>query len=444
MKVSKYNFFYPYKFENNKFIAYNSLVGSLALITKENMDKYNKFKGCGIEIDDKYFLDSLIKQSFLLDDDVDETQIIKHNMYCHKFNTNYLNLTIAPTSDCNFKCIYCFEKNTTNIDYMDNKTIENIIKFVKSKSSTINLLSVCWYGGEPLLAISTIKMLSDSFIDLCKNFNIKYTANMISNGYNLTQKNIDILKQCNVNNIQITIDGDKDIHNKRRPLKNGDGTFDKIINNLINLRGQNINIALRINVDNNNCNQVFDILDILYNNGLQDFVFPYLARVFYEETDFQSDELISLEDFFELNIKFKSTMLEKGYTKDRVQLYNYPVRKNGICSCDSYNSFVIDADGSMCKCYEDIGKKDVILGNINDLSTMHLNKYYLDSILFDPTSEEKCMNCSYMPICMGGCPNIRKKNIDNICNETKLKLEEKLNYICNNIKVSQMQSCNPN
>lgn len=43
MKISKYNFFYEYKEDNNKILAYNSRTNSLALINKAKFEKLDKF-----------------------------------------------------------------------------------------------------------------------------------------------------------------------------------------------------------------------------------------------------------------------------------------------------------------------------------------------------------------------------------------------------------------
>jgi uncharacterized protein len=85
-----------------------------------------------------------------------------------------------------------------------------------------------WYGGEPLLAIDTIDYLTQEFLKLCGD-KVKYTAAMVTNGYNLNKDNVNRLKKLKVKRVQITIDGPKIIHDERRKLSNGKGSFDKII-----------------------------------------------------------------------------------------------------------------------------------------------------------------------------------------------------------------------
>ena len=56
--------------------------------------------------------------------------------------------------------------------------------------------------------------------------------NIITNGLLLTPEMVDRLIPFGLNGIKITLDGDRDTHNQMRPLRGGQGTFDKIIDNV--------------------------------------------------------------------------------------------------------------------------------------------------------------------------------------------------------------------
>ena len=53
--------------------------------------------------------------------------------------------------------------------------------------------------------------------------------NIITNGLLLTPEMVDRLTPCGLNGVKITLDGDRDTHNRMRPLRGGQGTFDRII-----------------------------------------------------------------------------------------------------------------------------------------------------------------------------------------------------------------------
>ena len=57
-------------------------------------------------------------------------------------------------------------------------------------------------------------------------------VNIITNGLLLTPEVVDRLLPFGLNGVKITLDGDRDTHNRMRPLRGGQGTFDRIIENI--------------------------------------------------------------------------------------------------------------------------------------------------------------------------------------------------------------------
>ena len=135
---------------------------------------------------------------------------------------------------------------------MDEKVEKEIVDLLLKNSKTINNFSVTWYGGEPLLAMDVIERLSKEFIEICDKNEIYYSASIITNGYLLTPAIAKKLIDLKIEFMQITIDGSKETHDKRRILANGKGTFDKIISNLKECSLNMPNTALRINTDKKN------------------------------------------------------------------------------------------------------------------------------------------------------------------------------------------------
>ena len=98
--------------------------------------------------------DELVQNKILTQNDKDDFLILKNIIMNYRLTENYVNITIAPTLDCNYACHYCFEK--TKKSYADSGTCNAIAKYInkhlKSKS-----LQVTWFGGEPLLALNEMQ-----------------------------------------------------------------------------------------------------------------------------------------------------------------------------------------------------------------------------------------------------------------------------------------------
>lgn len=441
MKPSNYNFFFPYEYEKEKYIAYNSLSNSMALMDENSYKKYVAFEEAGIPIDDETLIENLKKGNFLIADDLNEVDMIRHDMYASRFDNRALGLTIAVTSDCNFRCIYCYEKDVIHSCYMDEETENSIVAFVEKQANNLSVLSVVWYGGEPLLNTGTIERLSQAFIKLCAKNNVTYQADIVTNGYNLTMENLQLLKRCQVSSMQITVDGDETTHNNRRPLQNGKPTFGKIMDNLTQLRDELIPVSLRINTDRENCSGVEDVLKELKARELIPKVKPYLGMVDNGNQTYENDSCLTVMEYCRYKDSFAELMIQYGYRvrDDR----HYPVRKNSCCGCDRMNSYVIGPEGAIYKCWDNIGRQSTSIGNIDHADVWNRHNLYFTYMMFDPTLDSDCSMCKYLPICVGGCPEKRRFQKSGICDETKYKFEKKLADYAYQIKCAQKSVKNP-
>ena len=61
---------------------------------------------------------------------------------------------------------------------------------------------------------------------------------IITNGLLLTPEVVDRLLPFGLSGVKITLDGDRDTHNRMRPLRGGQGTFDRIIENIRRVAGR--------------------------------------------------------------------------------------------------------------------------------------------------------------------------------------------------------------
>ena len=259
MKLSSYNIYVEKNDES--VIVYNTRTMAFAKMKKEN---YQKLIVKSFDTFDENTLDQLICGGFVINDEVDELSIIKHNMNRARYSTEILSLTITPTMSCNFNCVYCFE-NRPDKSQMTQKTMDGIIEFVKSKLKKSQILRVTWFGGEPLLAFPCIEFLSREFIKICKDLNCKYSAIIITNGYLLTEEICAKLSELLITEVQITLDGVEIEHNARRPLRNGNGSYSRIINNLKLFSKYDTCIQIRINVDKKNGRTIKALIDEINN-----------------------------------------------------------------------------------------------------------------------------------------------------------------------------------
>ena len=162
----------------------------------------------------------------IVNDDVDELERLEFYRNLAKYDVTNLDLTIAPTLDCNFRCKYCFETHPKGI--MSNDIQASLLKFVEEKLEGVKNFSVTWYGGEPLSAKGVVYSLSEKFLELCTKKHVKYDALIITNASLMDESDIEKFKRYKINRVQVTIDGPKEIHDQRRRCVTGESTYDKL------------------------------------------------------------------------------------------------------------------------------------------------------------------------------------------------------------------------
>lgn len=405
MKVSKYNMFY---FDESKdsYIAYNSFTNALAYISLANFRELEKYI-----YDPSYqlqpeLINELVKGGFLTDDSFDELAILQHRINVNRYATSCLSLTIAPTSACNFRCIYCYEKGSENQSTMTVETQNALVAFVEDKAKYIKKLNITWYGGEPLLAMDIITSLSVRFMELAKKYKLDYSAAIITNGYLMTLETAHQLVKLGITSCQITLDGCEKNHNNKRPHMSGSGTFQQIISNVISLDNlPELKTSLRINIDKNNLSAAHELNALLKSNQVNN-ILVYISPIRNSNDCHPLSDCMSKEEFFEF--EFEKILAEKN---DLKIMKKYPKLRGNVCCADAVGAYVIAADGEIYKCWSDIGRKNLSIGNICNKSWDIMNEILY--IKYDPTQDRKCRSCKFLPICMGGCPfDVRTEKYD--------------------------------
>lgn len=391
MNWSKYNFLFQ---DNHHFYIYNSISNSFAELDEDTYDLISQqIKEQKNEIDDAELLMALKQMKVIVESDDDVFLRLRYKAMLRRFANSQLALTINPTLDCNFACPYCFEGKHPHV-YMSDQVEDEIVEFVK-KHETAKKVAVTWFGGEPLLAFNRMVSLTKKLL----NLNLVYEAGIITNGYLLTNRVIEHLGSLQIKSIQVTIDGQRKIHDSRRCLRDGSPTFDRILENIKKTRlvYPDIKLNVRVNIDRSNAH---DFLKLHRLFQTEDFKGIFLTPAFVDDIDDINKCVLDSEEQGEyINALFK----EHGIVFDRF----YP-QPQFECFVRNPNSVVIGPEGELYKCWNDVGKKERIYGYLDGKITNEqlLFRYLAAS---DPFDDKQCKECLLLPVCSGGCPYNRLK-----------------------------------
>ena len=432
MKVSKYAIF-------SKKLILTTGEGELQTIysTRTNKLKFVNLKIWKRVLDGKWedisqnLLNELISTEIIVPKNENELKVIIERNKAASKDRKTLYIVIQPTASCNLGCWYCGQNHTkTKINASLYEGLITKIQSILIENETYEKLHIAWFGGEPFLALKEIKYITKKLKKYCSVNNISYYSKIVTNGLT-AKKNIvqALISELSLTQIEITIDGLSQYHDKNRYLKNGKPSFNIIYNNIIDIcsiLNEKIKLSIRCNVSIHNYEGVFPLINKLKNDNISEKITFYLAPVHSWGNDAHKESL-SIENFSLLEIGWLTQMYQNNFKLNLI-----PKRKEEVCLTAMPNSFVLDSYGNSYKCTE-ISYVDNYIGssieNIfkisngipekDDLSA--IDNFYNDVM----KGEYGCNDCKIFPICGGSCP---KEWIEGHipCPPYKFNLEERI------------------
>ena len=176
--------------------------------------------------------------------------------------------------DCNFRCPYCFENDISDhgkgwskqvfTKEMVDRAYEAMCEIQPNK--TMHSKNITLYGGEPLLAKN--KDIVQYIVD--EGLKRGYIFSAITNGYDLHHF-MDLLGPKKIRRLQITLDGEEENHNRKRPHYLAGDSFDVIMKNVALALSLDVQISMRINTDYDNVDILPKLFDLFKDKGFTEY-----------------------------------------------------------------------------------------------------------------------------------------------------------------------------
>ncbi len=168
-------------------ILFNSFTGSIIEVAAEEKPKIIALIQGDLTGFEDHDIEILKECGALIERDFNEYLHLKHWEIHSRQKLGLMGLTILPTLRCNFDCNYCFSQEQSQD--MDISTIVSIAKAIESRSEDIKALSICWFGGEPLMRLDLI----EEFYNQVSGNIRRVPDRIITNGYLLYKHAVDTL-----------------------------------------------------------------------------------------------------------------------------------------------------------------------------------------------------------------------------------------------------------
>jgi len=392
MKFSSYLSFVP--IGKNRIIAYNAIQDQFAILRNLDIDD---LKACDkLKNADDSTYNSFIEKGWIIPESKDETALVEELIQKHDNDNSEFHLHINPTLDCNFNCWYCYENHIKG-SRMSPEIIDSTKRAITNicKNPSLKVFRLGFFGGEPLLGFNDVCIPIIKHAEKeCLSKDIKFTVQFTSNGFLITQPAIDFLKSYETY-FQITIDGDKETHNKIRFGKNNQESFDVIISNVKKLLSNGINVILRYNYTIGSIEKIKNITPILDDipEESKKRLTLDLQRVWQDDDKDDYSKLIEIID------DISSGFEEIGITVKDMNIFDF-VRNS--CYGDKNNYALINFDGRLFSCTARDFCEENSTGTVSETGELVWNekKAYKMTRKF---TREICRSCKIAPICGGGC-----------------------------------------
>lgn len=420
-------------FEGDLLIA-NLLNTTFIKVGADYALEIRKLLECGeIEEETARVYPQLMEKKMLVPISVNEYELANLKYFQIAFSNDVLDITIIPTDACNFNCPYCYQENRQN-QFLDNENVDKILKFLERNARYYKKVQIQWFGGEPLLMKDMIISFMEKAKSICNKYKVPMLGQMTSNGYLLDLETFQALLKYNVVHYQITVDGNRETHNKQRPHKTENDSFDRIMENLLCIAENEkryYRIALRVNITKdilNNMNEYLDTLAPFAGNDRFQIHWQYVKDYGGEQVHLLDDRRINESKYF---TEFIDLATKRNLGSFSYMLFGVG---DGLCEAPRKNAYLIDHEAKLHKCsialYDEESKDINNIGYIDERGIAVIEPEKEAFWLIRNEVPKECQECIYFPLCMAQtCPKARKLTNKKICISGKGELAFYLNYL---------------
>lgn len=373
-------------------------------IAKLNKDKLAEYEEADIKEAIEEILE-LRENGQLFTEDIYENYI-----YDFKKRTTVVKaLCLHIAHDCNLACKYCFAEEG---EYHGRRALmsfevgKKALDFLVANSGSRVNLEVDFFGGEPTLNFDVVKKLVEYGRSIEEANNKKFRFTLTTNGVLLDK---DILEFANkeMSNVVLSIDGRKEVNDRMRPKRGGQGSYDTIVpkfKEVAESRDQ-MNYYVRGTYTKYNLDFSNDVIHLADLGFEQISVEPVVA----EPSD---DYALTMEDVPYLCNQYDILAKEiiKRHKEGKpfnffhfmIDLQGGPCVAKRLSGCGSGTEYLaVTPWGDFYPCHQFVGNEDFLLGNVDEgiVRKDICDEFKACNVYAKP----KCRDCFAKFYCSGGC-----------------------------------------
>ena len=318
-------------------------------------------------------------------------------------------LCLHIAHDCNLACRYCFAEEGEyhgRRAFMSLEVGKKALDFLVSNSGNRVNLEVDFFGGEPLMNWEVVKELVFYGRSLEKEHNKKFRFTMTTNGLLLDEEKLDFINR-EMGNLVLSLDGRKEVHDRMRPHRGGQGSYDEIVPKFLHAaesRGQ-MNYYVRGTFTRHNLDFSKDVLHAADLGFQQISVEPVVAD---ENEDYaiREEDIPAIEREYD---RLAKELLARRKAGKPVNFFHFMIDLEGgpcvakrLSGCGSGCEYLaVTPWGDFYPCHQFVGQEEFLMGNVDEgIVRPEIQQKFQNCNVY---TKEKCKDCFAKFYCSGGC-----------------------------------------
>ena len=440
MKPSAFNVRVP--LAGGEVFLMNTLTDAQAVVSSDVVELLDRLDAGGAadavpDQDERETLETLARDGFLVRHLASERAALELYFATFREDTSQLRITILTTLQCNFACDYCYQGEHADFggpaEKMSISTAAQVAAWIAARVEELepSQLVLTFFGGEPLLNVPAMFEIAGRSSKHAASRGVTQLVNIITNGLLLTPRVVECMLPLGLTGVKVTLDGDRETHDRMRPLRGGQGTFDRIVDNVRRVAPL-VPVTIGGNFDMETADRYPALLDFLkeqdfcgriakvvfkplikpgipapsnavtprspsefnrrpLNGGCMTAAGPSSGRSIAERPGSPCDNCNLLDDT--MTLLRKETERRGLPTPDGMHM--------GPCEVYRRHSHTIGPDGSLYACPGFTGEFALAVGHIDGRQEPD---HAAAARRFERLAPwRRCGDCPYIPVCGGGC-----------------------------------------
>ncbi|MBQ6322614.1 MAG: thioether cross-link-forming SCIFF peptide maturase, partial [Lachnospiraceae bacterium] len=306
-------------------------------------------------------------------------------------------------------CKYCFAGEGEyhgQRALMDVEVGKKALDFLISHSGNRRNLEVDFFGGEPLLNWQTVKDLVAYGREQEKRFDKHFRFTLTTNGVLLNDEVADF---CNreMDNVVLSLDGRKEVHDAMRPFRGGKGSYDVIVPKMLSFvkKREGKKYYVRGTFTRNNLDFAADVLHYA-DMGFDQLSMEPVVAPSQMPYALQEEDVPKICEQYDLLAKemIRREKEGRGFTffHFMIDLTGGPCVYKRMSGCGSGTEYLaVTPWGDLYPCHQFVGQKEFLLGNVDEgiLREDIVETFKCCNVYAKP----KCRDCFARYYCSGGC-----------------------------------------